>query len=45
METMLVNTYIHDVDQVLDDLAKCQGYDRQIIAFQTKYRDTNQETT
>ncbi len=32
------------IDQVFDDLTKCQRYDCQVVTSQTQYRDTDQHT-
>ena len=45
MKSVFIKTDIQDIDQVLNDFTKCQGYDGQIISSQTKYRNTNQYTT
>ena len=39
-----IESEIQDVHQVSDDLAECQGNDREIVAAQTQDRDTDNES-
>ena len=41
---MIVDTEVQCVDDVLDDLTEREGDDREVVALQTKDRDTDQET-
>ena len=45
MKSCAVSSKINNIDQVLNDFTKCQGYDGQIISSQTKYRNTDQKAT
>ena len=45
VKSCTVFSKINNIDQVLNDFTKCQGYDGQIISSQAKYRNTNQYTT
>ena len=44
MKSIVINPYIQDIDQILNDLTKGQGYNSQIVSPETKYRDTNDQT-
>ena len=44
VKSFFVKTDIQDVDQVLDDLTECQGYDRKVVTTKSKYRDTDNHT-
>ena len=44
METICIFSDKEYVDQVLDDLTKCQGNDRQVVTFQSQYRDSNNQS-
>ena len=41
MKSVGINSYKKYVDQVLDDLSERQRNNSKIIAFQTEYRDTD----
>lgn len=43
MEACAVTTQEYDVDHIFNDLAEGQSYDGQVVALQTKYRNTDQE--
>ena len=43
MEACAVAAQEYDVDHIFNDLAEGQGYDGQVVALQTKYRNTDQE--
>ena len=40
---MIVDTEVQCVDDVLDDLTEREGDDREVVALQTKNRDTDEE--
>ena len=44
MRTVIVDTEVQRVDDVLDDLTERKRDDREVVALQTKDRDTDQET-
>ena len=44
MDSVAVDSHIKHVDNILDNLTKCQCYDGKVVTFQTKYRDTDQES-
>ena len=44
METICIFSDKEYVDQVLDDLTKCQGNDRQVVTFQSQYRDSDDQS-
>ena len=44
MDSVAVDSYIKYVDDILNDLTKCQCYDCKVVTFQAKYRDTDQES-
>ena len=44
METILIQSHKQNIDQILNDLAKCQRYDGKIVTLQTKYGNTDQQT-
>ena len=44
MRAVIVDTEVQCVDDVLDDLTEREGDDREVVALQTKDRNTDQET-
>ena len=42
MKTVGIFTYIQYVYEVFNDLSDCQCHDRQIVAFQTQNRNSDQ---
>ena len=44
MESILIPAYKHNIYQILNDFAKSQCYDCQIVTLQTKYGDTDQQS-
>ena len=41
MYTIAVNAHIEHIYNILDNLAKSQGYDCQVVTFQTQYRNAD----
>ena len=44
MKPFVIYANIENVDQVLDDLTKCQGYDSQIVTAKSQYRNTDENS-
>ena len=44
MEAIGIFPDIQNIDQVLDDLAKCQRNDGKVVTLSAQYRDTDQDT-